>query len=169
MLRNQWSFPRWRKESRRLWANVFLAGEANFGQDMYRSLERSPQNTRDGFDLYSAQASLAWPRVNLARPLRRIVSRPFWIVSLEFVKVCGILFSIWESFTGVYVWCYTISTILACLFLVGLRISWKKLGWKGSMAAKMSSYVPYLVYYCIESEFEQIITRLRWRIKDNNN
>ena len=35
---------------------------------MYGSLERSPQNTRDGFDLYSAQASLAWPRVNLARP-----------------------------------------------------------------------------------------------------
>ena len=30
---------------------------------MYRSLERSPQDTRDGFDLYSAQASLAWPRV----------------------------------------------------------------------------------------------------------
>ena len=63
---------------------------------MYRSLERSPQNTRDGFDLYNAQASLAWPRVNLARSLRRLVSRPFWIVSLEFVKVCGILFSIWE-------------------------------------------------------------------------
>ena len=66
MLRNQWSFPRWRKESRRLWANVFPAGEANFGQDMYRSLERSPQNTRDGFDLYNAQASLAWPRVTSA-------------------------------------------------------------------------------------------------------
>ena len=146
MLRNQWSFPRWRKESRRLWANVFpAAGEANFGQDMYRSLERSPQNTRDGFDLYNAQASLAWPRVNLARSLRRIVSRPFWIVSLEFVKVCGILFSIWESFIGFYIWCYTISTILACLFLVGLRISWNKLGWKGSLPAKMSSYVPYLV------------------------
>ena len=77
--------------------------EANFGQDMYRSLERSPQNTRDGFDLYNAQASLAWPRVNLARSLRCIVSRPFWIVSLEFVKVCGILFSIWESFIGFYI------------------------------------------------------------------
>ena len=41
-------------------ANVFPAGKANFGQAMYRSLER-----------YSAQTSFAWPRVDLARPLRR--------------------------------------------------------------------------------------------------
>ena len=41
---------------------------------------------------------------------------------------------------------------------------------KGSMAAKMASRVSYLLYYyCIYSEFEQIITKLRWSIKDNNN
>ena len=57
-------------------ANVFPAEEANFGQAMYRSLERSPQDTRDGFDLYSTQASFAWPRFDLARPLRRIDFRP---------------------------------------------------------------------------------------------
>ena len=39
--------------------DVFPAGEANVGQAVYRSLERSPQDTRDGFDLYSAQASFA--------------------------------------------------------------------------------------------------------------
>ena len=39
-------------------SNVFLAGEANFVQAMYRSLERSPQDTRDGFkNWYSAHAS----------------------------------------------------------------------------------------------------------------
>ena len=39
-----------------------------------------------------------------------------------------------------------------------------------SMAPKMASLVPYLVYYnCIESEFKQIITKLRWNNKDNNN
>ena len=39
-----------------------------------------------------------------------------------------------------------------------------------SMAAKMASRVSYLVYYyCILSEFEQIIPKLRWSIKDNNN
>ena len=38
------------------------------------------------------------------------------------------------------------------------------------MAAKIASGASYLVhYYCIECEFEHIITKLRWSIKDNNN
>ena len=110
-------------------ANVFPAGVANFGKAMYRSLERSIQDTRDGFFLYSAQASFSWPRVDLARLLRRAYSRPFWITSFEFVKVCGIRFSIWESFIGFYICCYPITTILKCLFSVGVRISWKTLCW----------------------------------------
>ena len=40
---------------------------------MYRSLERSPQDSRDGIFLYSAQASFSWPRVDLARLLRPIL------------------------------------------------------------------------------------------------
>ena len=37
-----------------------------------------------------------------------------------------------------------------------------------SMAAKMASLVSYPVYYnCMYSEFEQIITKLRWSNKDN--
>ena len=75
-------------------ANVFPAGVANFGKAMYRSLERSTQDTQDGFFLYSAQASFSWPRVDLARLLRQAYSPPFWITSFEFVKVCGICFSI---------------------------------------------------------------------------
>ena len=75
-------------------ANVFPSGKANFGRAMYRSLER-----------YSAQASFAWPRVDLARPLRRDDFRPFWIISFEFVKVCWIRFSSWESFSGFYILC----------------------------------------------------------------
>ena len=78
-------------------ANVFPAGVANFGKAMYRSLERSTQDTRDGFFLYIAQASFSWPHVDLAGILRRAYSRPFWITSFEFVKVCGIRFSVWES------------------------------------------------------------------------
>ena len=50
-------------------ANVFPAGVANFGKAMYRSLERSTQDTRDGYFLYSAQASFSWSRVDLARLL----------------------------------------------------------------------------------------------------
>ena len=39
-------------------ANVFQAGVANFGKAIYRSLERSTQETRDGLFLYSAQTSI---------------------------------------------------------------------------------------------------------------
>ena len=76
-----------------------------------------------------------------------------------------------ENFIGFYIWCYPISTILACLFSIRVRISWKKYYWKGSKVAKMAYRASYLVYdyYCIESEFEQIITKLRQSIKDNNN
>ena len=99
------------------------------------------------FFLYSAQASFSWPRVDLARLLRRAYSRSVWITFFEFVKVCGIRFSIWESFIGFYICCYPISTILACLFSVGVRISWKKVVLNESMSAKMAPCVSYLVYY----------------------
>ena len=46
---------------------------------------------------------------------------------LRVCQVCGIRFSIWESFIAFYICCYPISTILACLFSVGVRISWKTL------------------------------------------
>ena len=102
---------------------------ANFGKAIYWSLERSTQDTRDGFFSYSAQASFSWPRVDLARLLRRAYSWPFWITSFKFVKVCGSRFSISESFIGFYICCHPISSILACLFSVGVRISWKTLCW----------------------------------------
>ena len=54
-----------------------------------------------------------------------------------------------ESFIGFYIWYYPISMILACLFIVGVRISWKKLCWKGSIAAEMPSRASYLVYYIV--------------------
>ena len=103
---------------------------ANFGKAVYRSLRSwSTQDTRDGCFLYSAQALFSWPHVDLARLLRRGYSRPFWITSFGFVKICGIRFSILESFISFYICCYRITTILTCLFFVGVRISWKKLCW----------------------------------------
>ena len=96
------------------------------------------------FFLYSAQASFSWPRVDLARLLRRAYSRCVWIIFFEFVKVCGIRFSIWESFIGFYICCYPISTILACLFSVGVRISGKTLCWKGAWRRKWHLVSPTL-------------------------
>ena len=49
--------------------SIFPAGEGGFGQMMYWSPERSSQDSRDGFFLYTAQASFSWPRVDLARLL----------------------------------------------------------------------------------------------------
>ena len=111
----------------------------------------APQESRDWFFfLYSAQASFSWPRVDLARLLRRACSRSFWIISFEFVKVCGIRFSIRESFIGFYICCYPISTILACLFSVGVWISWKTLCWKGSWRRKWHLVSPtlYIIIVC---------------------
>ena len=125
-------------------ANVFPAGEANICQAMYRSLESSTQDTRDGFDLYSAQASFARPRVDLAQLLRRAVSRPFRTIFSEFVKSAGFV-----SLPGEASLVTVSDPILflrsACLFSVGVRV--QKLCWKGIMAAKMASRASYLVYY----------------------
>ena len=57
---------------------------------MYRSLERSPQDSREGFFLYSAQASFSWPCVDLAR------SASIFSVCLDYIlRVCQ---SLWDSF-----------------------------------------------------------------------
>ena len=122
----------------------FSAGEGGFGQMVYRSPERrSPQDSRDGFFLYSAQAPFSWPRVDLARPIRRACSRSFGFISFEFVKVCGIRFSICESFIG-----FISAAILFILcWHVYLPLEFEKVVLKGSMAAKMASRVSYLVYY----------------------
>ena len=161
------------KKNNCLLSSIFPAGEGGLGQMMYRSLERSPQDSRDGIFLYSAQASFSWPRVDLARLLRRAYSRSVWIISFEFVKVCGIRFSIWESFIGFYICCYPISTILACLFSVGVRISWKKLCWMRACRRKWHLVFPTLYIIIVDrvnlNKLLQIITKLRWSNKDNNN
>ena len=53
-----------------LLSSIFPAGEGGFGQMMYPSPEWSPQDSRDGIFLHSAQASFSWPRVDQARLLR---------------------------------------------------------------------------------------------------
>ena len=100
-------------------------------------------------------------------------SRSVWIISFEFVKVCGIRFSIWESFIGFYIRCYPIFTILACLFSVGVRISWKKLCWMRACRRKWHLVFPTLYIIIVDrvnlNKLLQIITKLRWSNKDNNN
>ena len=127
----------------------FPPREGGFGQMMYRSPERSPQDSRDRCFLYSAQASFSWPWVDLARLLRRACSQSFWIISFEF-------FSLWDSFFYLGKLYWFLYLLLSYFYDPGMFIFHRssnfveKVVLKGSMAAKMASRVSYLVYYyCI--------------------
>ena len=116
---------------------------------LYQSLERSTQDTRDGFFLYSAQASFSWPSVDLARLLRQAYSRFVWIISFEFVKV-------WDSFLYLGKLHWFLYLQLSYFYNPGMFIfHWssnfvEKVVLNESMLAKMASRVSYLVYYyCI--------------------
>ena len=139
--------------------NAFPTGEANFRQAMYRSLERSPLDTQDGFDLYRPHCLAARWSVPATR---RKKFRPVWIY-IEFIEVCRIHFSSWESFIGFYIWRYPISTILACLFTFRVRISWNKLCWKGSMAAKMPSCASHTLHITLYEWW--IWSNYHWEIR----
>ena len=67
----------------------FSAGKGGFKQMMYRSPERSPQDFRDGFFLYSAQAPFYWPRVDLAI-----------LFAILFVLSCHVYFPLEFEFRG---------------------------------------------------------------------
>ena len=103
---------------------------------MYRSPERSPQDSWEGFFWYSAQASFSWPSVDLAR-----------LLSVFLDYILSVRQSLWDSF---------LYLLLSYFYDPGMFIfRWssnfaEKVVLKGSMAAKMASRVSYLVYYyCI--------------------
>ena len=125
-------------DSRR--ANVFPAGVANFGKAMYRSLERSTQDTRDGFFLYSAQASFSW-----ARWSGPATSESIFSAFLDYIVrvFCGIHFLSGKA---------SLVSIYAAILL--LR-SWHvyfllEFEFRGKSCSWMRALVSYLVYYyCI--------------------
>ena len=86
--------------------------------------------------------------------------------SVGFVSLSG-------NFFGVYICCYPISKFLAWLFSVGVRISWKKLCSMRACRRKWHLVFPTLyiiiVYRVNMNKLPQIITKLRWSNKDNNN
>ena len=84
--------------------------------------------------------------------------RPFWIISFEFVKVCWIRFSSWESFIGFSIWCYPISSILARLFIICEKLV--VLEREHSRGDAISCLLPCVLYF-MEAEFEKVITKIR--------
>ena len=129
-------------------ANVFPPGVANFCKTMYRSPERSAQDTRAGFFLYSAQSPFSWPRVDPATSANIFSAFLYYIL-----RVCQ---SLRDSFfyQGKLHW--FLYLMLSYYYDPGMFIfCWssnfvEKVVLNESMAAKMASRVSYLVYYyCI--------------------
>ena len=144
-------------------SNVFLAGEANFVQAMYRFLERSPQDTRYGFNLYSAYASSPWPCHSGATTFSLFGLYPSSLSkSAGFVSLAG------EALSFLYLmlpYFYDPS-----MFIYRFSSNFVEKGvLEGSMVADMSSRASYLVYYIVWRVIEQIITKIRLSIKDTNN
>ena len=126
----------------------FQQGRVALGKWRISLQKGHPKTPGMDFFFYSAQASFSWPRVDLALPLGRACSQSFGIISFEFVKVCGIRFSIWESFIGFYICCYFIYTILACLFTVGVGKSCVKREHGGEEG--ISCLLPFILLLYIE-------------------
>ena len=86
---------------------------------MYRSPERSPQDFRDGFFLYSAQAPFYWPRVDLAI-----------LFAILFVLSCHVYFPLQFEFRGksCVEWEHVgengISCFLPCILLLYIEWIW---------------------------------------------
>ena len=65
---------------------------------------------------------------------------------------------------------FVLYLLLSYYYNPGMFIFFRSSDFVEKVAGGMASRVSYLVYYyCIYSEFEQIITKLRWTINDNNN
>ena len=89
-------------------------------------------------------------------------STVFWILFFEFHKNCWIRSSTWESFIGFHLWGSPISSVFNFRY-VGDRISWKMWCWNEKEGGwdVISCLLLSCVLYCMEGEFEQIITKER--------
>ena len=112
---------------------------------MYRSPESSPQDSREGFFWYSAQASFSWPSVDLAR-----------LLSVFLDYILSVRQSLWDSFLYLGELHWFLYLLLSYFYDPGMFIfRWssnfvEKVVLNESMSAKMASRVSYLVYYyCI--------------------
>ena len=142
-------------------SNVFLAGETNFVQAMYRSLERSPQDTRGGFNLYSALASSPWPC-----HLGATTFSLFGLYLSSLSKSAGFVSLAEEALSFLYLMLPYFYDPRMFIYRF-IRISWKKVCWKGSIYGGrdvISCLLP-CVLYCMEGRS----TKIRLSIKGNNN
>ena len=128
---------------------------------------------RDGFFLYCAQASFSWPRVDLARLLRRLI----FSVCLDYIlRVCQ---SLRDSFLYLGNLHWFLYLLLSYFYDPGMFIfRWssnfmENVVLNETMSAKWHLVFPTLYIIIVDrmnlNKLLQIITKLRWSNKDNNN
>ena len=144
-------------------SNVFLAGEVNFVQAMYRSLERSPQDTRDGFNLYSAHASSPWPC-----HLGATTFSLFGLYPSSLSKSAGFVSLAGEAISFLYLMLPYFHDPSMFIYRFSSNFVEKGLLKKEQGRRDVISCLLPCVLYCMEGEFEQIITKIRLSIKGNN-
>ena len=128
-------------------ANVFPARVAKFGKAMYRSLERSTQDTREGFFFVqclgliflaarwsgpATSASIPWAFLDyILRVCQGLLDSFFYLLTLHWFLY--LLLSYCYD-PGMFIFCWSSNFV-------------EKVVSNESMAAKMASRVSYLVYY----------------------
>ena len=80
--------------------------------------------------------------IKITTPFTGSEGRHWAVLSLS--KSVGFVSLFGKTFIAFYICCYPISTIMACLFSVGVRISWKELCWKGAWGRKWHLVSPTL-------------------------
>ena len=154
--------------------NVFPAGVANFGKSMYRSLERSTQDTRDAF-FFVQCPGLIFLAARWSGPA---TSASIFSAFLDYIlRVCQ---SLRDSFFYLGKLHWFLYLLLSYYYDPGMFIfCWssnfvEKVVLNESITAKMASRVSPTLYIIIVfivtlNKLLQIITKLRWNNKDNNN
>ena len=128
------------------WENIFPAGE------------RSALDTRDGFDLYSAQASFTWPHVDLSRPLHARSFGLFGCIaslskSAGFISLAGKVSLVSIS--------YAILFLPSQIVYLPLEFEFRGKSCVGKGAWRPRYHLmPHIpcVLNCMKGEFDQIIT-----------
>ena len=128
-------------------ANVFPAGVTNFGKAMYRSLERSTQDTQDGFFFVQCPGVIFLA----ARWSGPATSASILLAFLDYIlRVCQ---SLRDSFFYLGKLHWFLYLLLSYYYDPGMFIfRWssnfvEKVVLNESMSAKMAPRVSYLVYY----------------------
>ena len=130
-----------------LLSSIFPAGEGGLGHMTYRSLERSPQDSRDGFFFVQCPGFIFLA----ARWSGPAASASIFSVCLD--CILRVFQSLWDSFLYLGKLHWFLYLLLSYFYDPGMFIfRWssnfvEKVVLNGSMLAKMASRVSYLVYY----------------------